>query len=170
MKRLACSPMSAEAFAAFGTLIDPAGAPAELINSATTRRYSDLARLDLRGPGTDPALSIYEASAREFPLRLTKLERHLQAGQVFLPLGRHCFIVVVAPGDAMPAALPAWQQVSAFITRPGQGISLRRGCWHHGLIALGDGDRFAVIDGGNYRADTEEVDSPLLLELEAPDR
>jgi ureidoglycolate lyase len=165
MKRLACRPMSAKAFASFGTVIDPAGAPAELINSATTRRYSDLARLDLRGPATDPALSIYEASAREFPLPLTKLERHLQASQVFLPLGRHCFIVVVAPGDAMPA----WQQVSAFITRPGQGVSLRRCCWHHGLIALGDGDRFAVVEGGNYRADTEEVDFPLLLELDAPD-
>jgi ureidoglycolate lyase len=165
MKRLPCRPLTAEAFSLFGTVIDTAGAPADLINSGTTRRYSNLARLDLRGPATDPALSIYEASARVFPLRLVKLERHLQASQVFLPLGRQRFVVVVAPGNG----LPEWEQAGAFISLPGQGISLHRGCWHHGLIALGDGDRFAVIEGGNYRADTEEVVIPFSLELNAPD-
>ena len=64
---------------------------------------------------------------------------------------------------------PDWQSLRAFVTKPGQGIALARGCWHHGLIALGDGDRFAVIEGGDYRADTQEIAAPGLIELSAPD-
>ena len=164
MKQLVCQPLNREAFAGFGSVIEAAGARVEMINDGSTKRHSDLATLDLRAPQSDPVISLYEAVARVFPLRLLKLERHRQASQVFLPLGRHRFIVVVAPGTQEPD----WQGVAAFVSAPGQGISLRRGCWHHGLIALNDGDRFAVIEGGDYRHDTVEVDAPWELELLGP--
>lgn len=157
MRRLHARPITAAAFAPFGTLIDAAAKSPEAINDGTTRRHSDLATLDLR----DPVLGIYVAQARRLPLRITKLERHREAAQVFLPLGDHRFIVLVAQG----ADAPDWQRIEAFITGPGQGVSLRRGCWHHGLVALGDGDRFAVLEGGNYRADTVEAAAPEAIEL-----
>jgi ureidoglycolate lyase len=94
-----------------------------------------------------------------------KLERHRQASQVFIPLGMHRFIVVVATGMESPQ----WQNVSAFLTAPGQGVCLHCDCWHHGLIALGDGDRFMVIEGGNYRFDSMEVVAVEEIELHAPD-
>jgi ureidoglycolate lyase len=164
MPRIAARPLDAEAFAAYGTVIDAAARAAEMINDGTTQRHSDLARLDLRGPSSDPVLGIYVARARLFPLHIAKLERHRQAAQVFLPLGAHRFVVMVAPG----LERPEWKQLQAFITAPGQGVALRRGCWHHGLVALGDGDRFAVIEGGEYRHDTEEAAAPEAMELEAP--
>ena len=109
-------------------------------------------------------LGIYVAAARELPLRIRRLERHREASQVFLPLGTHRFVVIVAPGlDA-----PDWDGVRAFITAPGQGVALKRACWHHGLVALGDGDRFAVIEGANYRADTSEVEAPFEITLLRP--
>jgi ureidoglycolate lyase len=161
MRRVEAKPIDLTAFSRYGTLMDSASGKAEAINSGTTVRHSDLAALDLRGPDRDPVLSIYVAQARRFPLRLERLERHREAAQVFLPLGAHRFIVVVAPG----VEEPAWEWIEAFITAPGQGVSLKRGCWHHGLIALGDGDRFAVIEGGNYRSDTFEVAAPEAIEL-----
>jgi ureidoglycolate lyase len=166
MRRISCEALDAAAFSLFGVVIDPAGKAPELINDGSTRRYTDLARLDLCGDVDDgsPMLHIYEASARAFPLMLARLERHRRASQVFMPLGGQRFIVVVAPGGN----LPEWDQVRAFLTAPGQGISLHRGCWHHGLIALNDGDRFAVIEGGGYRSDTEEVGAPGELLLEGP--
>jgi ureidoglycolate lyase len=164
MRRLEAREITAASFASFGTLIDGEARAAETINDGTTQRHSDLASLDLRAPGRDPVLGIYVAQARRFPLRIAKLERHRQAAQVFLPLGAHRFIVVVAPGDDTPD----WARMRAFITAPGQGVSLARGCWHHGLIALADGDRFAVIEGGDYRRDTVEVDAPEALDLAAP--
>ena len=164
MRRLEARRIIAEAFAPFGTIIDAGTKAPESINDGTTRRHSDLASLDLRASDRDPVLGIYVAQARHFPLRIAKLERHRQAAQVFLPLGAHRFVVVVASGKDTPD----WTGVQAFITAPGQGVSLNRGCWHHGLIALGDGDRFAVIEGGNYRSDTIEAQAPEALELAAP--
>jgi len=164
MRRIRAQPLEARAFAAFGHVIDTAGRAAERINDGTTQRFSDLAALDLRAPGRDPALGIYVARARTFPLHIARLERHRQAAQVFLPLGPYRFIVVVAAG----ADAPSWDTVRAFITSPGQGVSLNRGCWHHGLVALADGDRFAVIEGGDYRNDTEEAAAGAELELVAP--
>jgi ureidoglycolate lyase len=164
MRRLDCQPLTAAAFAPFGHVIDPNGVAPEIINDGSTRRYSDLASLDLRGPDRDPVVSTYDASARRFPLRIVKLERHQQATQVFIPLGLHRFVVVVAPGTDTPD----WQNVFAFLTAPGQGICLHRNCWHHGLIALGDGDRFLVIEGGNYRSDSVEVPTVERIELHGP--
>ena len=164
MRRLEAREITAAAFAPFGILIDAGAKSPEAINEGTTQRHSDLAALDLRSPGRDPVLGIYVARARRFPLRIGKLERHRQAAQVFLPLGAHRFVIVVASGEDAPD----WTRVQAFITAPGQGVSLNRGCWHHGLIALGDGDRFAVIEGGDYRSDTEEKATPQAFELAAP--
>ena len=164
MRKLTCRPLDRAAFAPFGTVIEAAGARVDLINDGSTRRYSDLASVDLRGPARDPVIGLYEASARRFPLRLLRLERHAQASQVFIPLGVHRFIVVVAPGDEAPG----WAGLAAFASAPGQGVCLKRGCWHHGLVALGDGDRFVVIEGGDYRNDTVEVDAPETIELVAP--
>lgn len=161
MRRLTARAIGHVAFAPFGLLIEPEGREPETINAGTTQRHSDLASLDLRTPDRDPVLGIYVARARRFPLPIAKLERHRQAAQVFLPLGDHRFILVVAPGgDA-----PDWQRLEAFVTAPGQGVSLHRGCWHHGLVALRDGDRFAVLEGGNYRDDTVEAAAPEAIEL-----
>ena len=164
MRRVVPRPLEAAAFAAFGNVIHAAGRAPEMINEGTTQRFAELASLDLRGPDRDPVLGMYVARARSFPLRIAKLERHRQAAQVFVPLGSHRFVVVVAPGGGSPR----WEALEAFVTAPGQGVSLARGCWHHGLVALGDGDRFAVIEGGNYRDDTEEAAAPATIELSAP--
>ncbi|HUP30309.1 MAG TPA: ureidoglycolate lyase [Usitatibacter sp.] len=150
--KLTPKPLDRASFAPFGEVIDIGGASPHAINDGTTDRYSDLARIDAGAHG-DPVIGIYVARARALPLQLTRLERHREASQVFLPLGTHRFIVVVARG----VETPEWDSIRAFITAPGEGVSLRRGCWHHGLVALGDGDRFAVIEGANYRNDTQEV-------------
>ena len=163
-RSLVAAPLDARSFANYGEVIEVAGRASEPINDGTTLRYSDLLRLDVVGRGSDPVLNLYVAQAREFPLAIRKLERHREAAQVFLPLGPHRFIVVVAPGlDA-----PEWEGVRAFITAPGQGVALKRATWHHGLVALGDGDRFAVIEGANYRGDTLEAAAPREIELLRP--
>jgi ureidoglycolate lyase len=111
--RLAPEAISASAFAEFGALIDARARAPETINAGTTERHSDLASLDLRAPGVDPVIGIYVARARAFPLAIARLERHAQAAQVFIPLGMHRFVVVVAPG----ADAPDWQRLRAFVRR-----------------------------------------------------
>ena len=161
-RSLVAAPIDARTFENFGDLIDISGRAPEPINDGTTQRFPDLARLDLGMRGG--VLGLYVAQARALPLAIRKLERHREASQVFIPLGMHRFIVVVAPGlDS-----PDWANIRAFITLPGQGIALKRSVWHHGLIALGDGDRFAVLEGANYRDDTAEVAAPSEITLLRP--
>ena len=160
--RIQARVIDAAAFAPFGIVIDAGSRIPEIINDGTTERHSDLAQLDVLGE-RDPVLGIYVARARHFPMTIARLERHRRAAQVFIPLGRHAFIVIVAPGENAPR----WDRLAAFVTQPGQGVALKRGCWHHGLVALGDGDRFAVIEGGDYRRDTEEIEAPGVIELAA---
>lgn len=163
-RKILCRSLTAENFSPFGQVIDANGVEPETINDGTSRRYSELAALDFNVDAARPKISLYVANARCFPLRIAKLERHLQSTQVFIPLGMQRFTLVVALGGDSPDP----ESVTAFLTSPGQGISLHRGTWHHGLIALGDGDRFAVIDGGNYRTDTQEHALSRALWLEHP--
>ena len=165
MREISCEPLYAAGFAAFGFVIDANARAPEWINDRSTQRHAELARLDLRAPDRDPVLAIYVARARRFPLTITRLEQHRQAAQVFMPLGAHRYLVIVAPG----VDTPDWSRVTAFRTAAGQGVCLHRGCWHHGLVALADGDRFAVIEGGNYRTDAREASAPRPIALVAPD-
>jgi ureidoglycolate lyase len=170
MRALPCLPITPLAFAPFGTLVDSTGATSELINAGTTRRYADLASLDLCGDDkdkdkdSDPRLHLYVASARTFPLQLERLERHRQGSQVFIPMNWQSFVIVVAPG----LDEPEWDAMQAFATHPGQIIALKRGCWHHGLVALNEGDQFAVIETALYRSDTEERTAKEPIFLAAP--
>jgi ureidoglycolate lyase len=163
-RSLVAAPLEARSFANYGEVVDVAGRTPELINDGTTERYADLLRMDVVGRGAEPVLAVYVARARSFPLAIERLERHREASQVFMPLGDHRFIVVVAPGREAPE----WDAIRAFITAPGQGVALKRATWHHGLVALGDGDRFAVIEGANYREDTVEVAAPRSITLLRP--
>lgn len=165
MRRLSCLPIEAAAFSRFGVLVDSAGKTPEQINAGTTRRYADLASLDVcDGNRGDPRLHLYLASARQFPLKVERLERHRRGSQVFIPLNNQSFVIVVAPGPEEPD----WAAMQAFIVQAGQIVVLNRGCWHHGLIALNEGDRFAVIETGAYRSDTEEREAPEPVFLDAP--
>jgi ureidoglycolate lyase len=166
MLRIQSRSIEAKEFSRFGVVIDARGATPELINEGTTQRFPDLAAFDPGDSPASPAIGIYLAATRSFPLRIARLERHRQASQAFIPLGMHSFVMVVAPGGKSPD----WEQIRAFVTAPGQGISLHRGTWHHGLVALNDADRFAVIEGGNYRADTQEIIAPEELWLDGPAR
>jgi ureidoglycolate lyase len=164
VRQIACKPLTLQNFSSFGQVIDPAGVVPETINEGTSKRYSDLAALDLNTDAARPKMSVYVSHARHFPLQISKLERHVQSSQVFIPLGMHRFALVVALGGDTPDAA----SMTAFLTSPGQSICLHRGTWHHSLLALGDGDRFAVIDGGNYRADTQEFTLAQAVWLEQP--
>ena len=125
MRHLPCVPISKSAFARFGTLVDSVGNTPERINAGTTRRYADLASLDVcDGNGNAPRLHLYVASARQFPLKLERLERHCQGSQVFIPLNLQSFVMVVAPGGDEPD----WTAIQAFVAEPGQIIALTRGC------------------------------------------
>lgn len=145
-------PLSAEAFAPFGQVIECAGHAGYAINEGSSQRFSDLAQLEADAGGR-LALSLFRAEARQAPFALSCLERHPLGSQAFMPLNGQAFLVVVAEGRALPEP----ESLRVFVSDGRQGINFARGVWHHPLLALSAGD-FLVADRLGPGDNCEAVD------------
>lgn len=133
--RVTPQPLSREAFADFGDVID--------IPDEAGRTYHDDALGSLR-PGARASLStILKAEAGDRPLRADLLERHEFSSQTFIPIDVARWLIVVAPHAA--AGGPDLGGVRAFIANGRQGVTYRPNTWHHGLTVLDRPGRFAVF-------------------------
>jgi len=158
MSRVTAKPLTAQAFAPFGDVLEIAGAPDRIINQGLCGRYHDRARLDF-GPGGRAGLSLFDAAPRSLPYRLDLVERHPDGSQAFIPMHGNDWLVIVAePGDS-PGP------VHGFIVGPGQGINLHRGTWHGVLTPLHAPGVFAVVDRIGDTANLQEykLDPPVLI-------
>jgi ureidoglycolate lyase len=145
------APLTAEAFAAFGDVLECDGAPDRMINAGLCGRYHDRARLDF-GPGGRAGLSLFDAEPHSLPYICTLLERHPEGSQAFIPMTPAPFLVIVAPDARGTPGAPR-----AFLSAPYQGINLHRGTWHGVLTPLAAPGIFAVVDRIGHSANLEEV-------------
>jgi ureidoglycolate lyase len=144
-------PLTAQAFALFGDVIEATGA-AELVNAGTAKSFADLARVDVATSEGRPRVGIYRVIPYELPLAIRMLERHALGSQLFMPLHGEPFLVVVAPpGDRIDPG-----SVRAFVTDGRQGVNYRPGTWHHPVIALRNPSEFLVVDRGGPGKNFEE--------------
>ncbi|RMD94621.1 MAG: ureidoglycolate lyase [Alphaproteobacteria bacterium] len=138
--RIAIEPLTAEAFAPFGDLLEATGAPDRIINRGFCGRWHDRARLDFGREGR-AGISLFRAEPRALPLALEMLERHPLGSQAFIPMTADPFLVVVAPDAGGRPGRP-----QAFRTAPGQAVNYLRGTWHGVLTPLSPPGLFAVVD------------------------
>ncbi|GGX60355.1 ureidoglycolate lyase [Tateyamaria omphalii] len=143
-------PLTAEAFAPFGDVLDCAGEPDKIINAGKCGRYHDRAQVDF-GDGR-AGINLFNAEPRSLPYTLDLLERHPDGSQCFVPMSEHPFLVIVAPDQGGTPGTPL-----AFLTAPGQAINFHRGTWHGVLTPLHAPGLFAVIDRICEGANLEEV-------------
>ncbi|WP_431298496.1 ureidoglycolate lyase [Tabrizicola sp. BL-A-41-H6] len=137
MKTLHPEPLTPEAFAPFGDVLDATG-DHRLINAGLCRRHHDRATLDFGPEPGRAGISIFRADPRALPYSFDLIERHPEGSQAFLPMTADPFLVIVATG---PGATPR-----AFLTNGAQGINLHRGTWHGVLTPLAAPGLFTVID------------------------
>ena len=150
MNRLRTEPLTPQAFAPFGDVLQATGAPDRLINNGYCGRWHDMAQLDF-GPGGRAGLNLFKAQPRSLPYVLDLLERHPEGSQAFVPMYETTWLVTVAE-DA--GGTPV--NLRAFLVAPGQGINLHRGTWHGVLTPLAEPGLFAVIDRIGPTANLEE--------------
>ena len=157
-------PLSAQAFAPFGDVIDTEGAPDRIINQGKCGRYHDRARLDFNGGRA--GVSLFQAEPRSLPLELRMVERHPDGSQTFIPMSQHGFLIVVAPDEEGVPGTPL-----AFRSAPGQAINFHRGTWHGVLTPLSAPGLFAVVDRIGTGANLEEhwFDTPYSVEPDERD-
>jgi ureidoglycolate lyase len=152
---LTAEPLTAEAFAPFGDVIQTAGHVPRMINEGTCERFDDLALVDVLANGGQPLLSIFKAAPRPLPFEVRVLERHPLSSQAFYPLDSQPFLVVVAENDG--TGTPWSRGIRAFRAAGNQGVSYRRNTWHHALLAIGQTSRFLVVDRGGPGENCDEV-------------
>jgi len=132
-------PLDAAAFAPFGQVIAAAGAPDVWINGGRCGRFHDLAPPDIVDGRA--GISLFQTSLTALPYSFDMVERHPRGSQAFLPMSHDGFLVIVAPDTGGTPGQPL-----AFLTAPGQGVSIGRGVWHGVLTALTGSGLFAVVD------------------------
>lgn len=156
---LTMTPLTADAFAPYGDVIEVKGAPTKMINAGMCGRHHDLARLDFSDGAA--GISLFDAKARHLPYRFDLMERHPAGSQAFMPLTQVPFMVIVADDmDGMPV------NPKAFLTRVGQSINLHRNVWHGVLAPFEAAGQYAVVDRIGAGANLEEYtfDAPFVIE------
>jgi len=135
-------PLNAEAFAAYGDVVEFEGHDSYPINNGMADRYHALADVELGGEQARATISLVASRQFDMPRRVDHLEYHPLGSQAFLPLDLSPFIVVVCP----VAEEPDLGQLRAFVTNGKQGINYRLGTWHHVLLTPYAPMRFICVD------------------------
>ncbi len=160
MTVIKAQPLTADAFAPFGDVLEATGKPDKIINNGFCGRYHDRARLDF-GPDGRAGISVFKAQPRALPYKLEALERHPDGCQSFIPMSLDAYLVTVAEDDN---GTPI--NIRAFIAGPGQGINYHRNTWHGVLTPLSAPGLFAVVDRIGETQNLEEhlLNIPYMVE------
>lgn len=173
VKSLKIERLSKDAFAAFGTVIEAAGAVEIAINQGTTSRFHALCNVDVATGGGQPIISLFRGTRRPDPIEIRLMERHPLGSQSFMPLSEHDWLVVVAPTNADDSG-PDFDGLRVFRASGNQGVSYSRNVWHHPLLILQSQQDFIVIDRAgpddeNNSANLQEVWSDGVAAVIKPD-
>lgn len=153
-------PLTKQAFAPFGDVIERTPQSVRLINGGTTERHHALAMPEVVGEGARVILNIFRGQPRRFPYAVDMMERHPMGSQSFSPLSGKPFLVVVAEDEGDKPGRPL-----VFLSRGDQGVNYRSNVWHHPLMSLGEESDFLVADRDGPGNNLQEYffDSPYMI-------
>ena len=155
-------PLTAQAFAAFGDVIETRSDTVININQGTSQRFHDLARVDVASGEGHPLVNIFRASPYPEPLTLSMMEKHPLGSQLFMPLQQHAYLVAVAQASDRVSA----GDITVFSASGNQGVNFQPGTWHHPLLVLVQQD-FLVVDRGGKGDNLveQDLDKSVLISL-----
>jgi ureidoglycolate lyase len=154
-RTLTAEPLTAEAFAPWGDVLEAGAGASFPINGGMCDRFHDLARMEFLGDGARAGISIGLSRPFALPLEVALVERHPLGSQAFVPMTGDPFLVVVAPDEDGRPGRPR-----AFLTRPGQGVNYLRNVWHGVLTPLGRTASFLIVDRIGGGSNLEEFTYP----------
>ena len=151
-------PLTREAFAPFGDVIQIEGSDQFEINSGYTTRVHDLIDIQLGGENARAQFSFFLGRPR--PLEIKMLEKHPLGSQAFYPIEDQRWLVVVA-------SAPEPESVCAFWATGKQGVNYHSNVWHHPLLVI-EPQQFVIIDrgGDGHNCDETELDTTVFIKLD----
>jgi ureidoglycolate lyase len=160
METINIKPLTTEAFAPFGQVLETPGNANRLDGAATL--FSGRAH-------AKPNLALVRAKPRALPLVVELMERHQHSSQAFTPLDAASYLVLVCPST--PDDTPDVARLRAFTANAHQGINYNAGTWHHPMTALGAPAVFAMTiweDGGDGDCQFYHLDPGLQVTITSP--
>ena len=154
MRQLIPTPLTREAFAPFGDVVEIAGASPITINQGFAQRFNDLAHIDVQSAQGEVNVSFFVGQPRPQPIAVKLMERHPLGSQLFMPMQDRPWLVLVA---ADPHDLSSYH---AFAATGRQGVNYARNAWHHPLLVFDADSRFLIIDRKGPGINLEEVRLP----------
>jgi ureidoglycolate lyase len=155
MREIVPEPLTADAFAPFGDLIEASDDGERIpINNGWTTRFNDLAGIDVADGGGRAIVSLFRSKPLD-PLVLKIFERHPLGSQAFVPLQGRPYLVAVARAGAFDPA-----GVRVFRAAASQGVNYAKGTWHHFLLALEAESDFLVVDREGPGENLDEIELP----------
>jgi ureidoglycolate lyase len=151
MRVLPITPLTREAFAPFGDVIDMEGAAPVTINQGFAERFNDLAAVDVMAEGGLTNVSLFLGQPRPQPIAIRLMERHPLGCQVFVPLQDRPWLVLVA------GEVHDYTSYRAFLASGRQGVNYARNVWHHPLLVFDADSRFLIVDRKGPGNNLEEV-------------
>lgn len=139
---ISIEPLTSDAFAPYGDVVETEGHDASPINQGRADRYDALAMVDCEDGDHPPQVSLVEARQYDLPKTVTFLERHPFGSQAFIPAGKTPFLVVVAA----PSQTVDESTLKAFVSNGKQGINYHRNTWHHVMLTPFGDVTFIVVD------------------------
>ena len=123
MIEIVAEPLTQDAFAPFGDVLEAVGKPDKIINAGFCGRWHDRAALDFGDDGR-AGMSVFKAEPRALPYTLDMVERHPDGCQAFVPMSMDSWLVTVAEDEGgKPVPVGAQVQCSApserSFTQPG---------------------------------------------------
>ena len=160
-EKLTIQPLTKEAFAPFGSVIEADPASMRYINGGTTERYNALAVAEAAGDDAKVIINIFRGSPRSFPYAVNMMERHPFGSQSFSPIDDRPWLVVVAQDEDGKPGRP-----QVFRAGGRQGVNYGRNVWHHPLMTVGAVSDFLVVDrmGGGNNVIEHFFDTPFIIE------
>jgi len=157
MMPIAAVPLTAEAFAAFGTVVVHRGGDPLMPCHGAFEHATEATRT---------VMSVLRVTtAFRGSITIPRLERHPYSAQTFIPLkgGKSLLIVCGAEADGRPRL----SDVRAFVAAPDQGVTYRRNVWHRSVTALEAPSEFVVLMTQTGRDDDNvfhDLEPPLIVE------
>ncbi|WP_026959389.1 ureidoglycolate lyase [Aliagarivorans taiwanensis] len=159
-RRLKVRPLTQQAFAPFGQVIEARPGESFEINQGSTERYHNLAELEFSGSAARPIINIFRGQAYQDAL-LALMEYHPYGSQLFMPLNQRPYLVVVAPKGELNE-----DEICAFLAQGHQGVNYAAGVWHHPLLALEQTSDFLVVDRAGDEANCVEQSLSQFIQLD----
>lgn len=141
-EKLAVVPLTQDAFAPYGDVIESEGRDSYFINNGMAERFHALARVETKGDEAYPVISLVKSKKFELPRHVDHVEHHPMGSQAFLPIDQTPFVVVVAKAGEAPTP----DRLQAFVTNGRQGINYHAGTWHHVLLTPYGAMDFLCVD------------------------